>query len=98
VQSSLHEAQGMAVLEAAACGVPCAGTATGALCDLAPEAARTTAPDAHALAQAIVELAVDKAQRRELGRAARAKVESCYNIDACVQRFVLCYQNVNEAP
>src|SRR5207249_1384801 len=72
VQASLHEAQGMAVLEAAACGVPSVGTAVGALCDLAPEAARTTEADAHALAQAIIELARDEARRRELGRAARA--------------------------
>ncbi|HET6317215.1 MAG TPA: glycosyltransferase, partial [Chloroflexota bacterium] len=35
VQASLHEAQGMAVLEAASCGVPSVGTAVGALCDLA---------------------------------------------------------------
>jgi glycosyltransferase involved in cell wall biosynthesis len=52
VVSSRHEAQCMAALEAAACGVPLVGTRVGVL----PEVTRAVAPigDHHALAQAML--------------------------------------------
>jgi glycosyltransferase involved in cell wall biosynthesis len=92
VQTSLHEAQGMAVLEAAACGLPIVGTPVGALADLAPDAAVTAPPrDPIRLAQTILSLLDDPARRRALGEAARARVESEYSLDRAVERFEALY-------
>ena len=73
VQSSLHEAQGVAVLEAALCGLPTVGTAVGLVADLAPAAALAvpTGDDA-ALAAGILALLRDGEGRRRMGERARA--------------------------
>jgi glycosyltransferase involved in cell wall biosynthesis len=74
VLSSRHDAGPVAVLEAAACGVPTVGTAVGHVADLAgaqPPGARAVPPgDPSALAGAIVELLGDQPQRRELAAVA----------------------------
>jgi glycosyltransferase involved in cell wall biosynthesis len=72
VVSSLHEADPTALLEAAVCGVPTAGTSVGHLVDWAPEAA-VAAPvgDPPALANAIEELLRDDDRRLEVARAAQ---------------------------
>ncbi len=44
VLSSLHEAAGVVLLEAASCGVPVVGSAVGYLADWAPDAATAVAP------------------------------------------------------
>jgi len=73
VQTSLHEAQGVAVLEAALCGLPTAGTAVGLVADLAPGAALAVSPgDDAALAAGILSLLRDGERIRRLGEAARA--------------------------
>jgi glycosyltransferase involved in cell wall biosynthesis len=88
VQASLHEAQGMAALEAAACGLPIVGTPTGALADLAPDAAvASPAGDPIRLAQAIVAALGDPARLRAMGQAARACVEQTYSLEAAASRF-----------
>ncbi len=71
IQSSRFEAQGMAVLEAAACGCPVVGTAVGILPELGEAVAGAlTAPgDAGALAEAIIALLDDPARRQRLARA-----------------------------
>jgi glycosyltransferase involved in cell wall biosynthesis len=74
VISSRHDAGPVAVLEAAACGVPTVGTEVGHVADLAkldPPGART-ARGAEGLAEAIVALLRDPAQRGRLADAARA--------------------------
>jgi glycosyltransferase involved in cell wall biosynthesis len=92
VQTSLHEAQGMAVLEAAACGLPIVGTPVGALADLTLDAAVSSpSGDPIRLAQAILSLLDDPARRRALGEAARARVEAEYSLDQAVQRFEALY-------
>jgi len=93
VQSSLYEAQGMAVLEAAACGLPIVGTQVGALADLAPEAAIASPPnDPLRLAEAILALLSDSSRRRVSGEAGRARVEAVYTLDAAQRRLEALYR------
>ncbi len=95
IQSSLHEAQGMAVLEAAACGVPSVGTSVGVLGELTPDAARTVpVGDEAALAAAIIDLLKHADQRQAMGNAARARVEEFYSVEVCMQQFVKLYQDL----
>jgi glycosyltransferase involved in cell wall biosynthesis len=92
VQASLHEAQGMAVLEAAACGLPIAGTMVGALADLAPDAALAVPPgDPIRLAQLVLSVLDDPQRLRTLGQAARARVVETYSLDASADRFERLY-------
>ena len=73
VMSSRHEAAGVAILEAAVCGVPTVGTAVGYVADWAPDRAIAVPPgDAPALAAAMTALLQDPERRRRIGRAARA--------------------------
>jgi glycosyltransferase involved in cell wall biosynthesis len=81
VLSSRHEAQGMVVLEAAACGVPTVGTAVGVVPPAYPVA----------LANAIIELAADPTRRQVMGWAARARVEGDYSLSAAGERFLRMY-------
>lgn len=72
VLSSLHEAAGVVLLEASACGVPVVGSAVGYLADWAPDASLTVpANDPRALANAIGGLLTDPQRRR--AQAARAQ-------------------------
>jgi glycosyltransferase involved in cell wall biosynthesis len=74
VQSSLHEASGIAVLEAAAAGVPIVGTRVGFVHDWAPQSACAVAPGDHeSLAAAILRLVQHGDERARLGAAARAR-------------------------
>ena len=70
--SSRYESQGVAILEAAAAGLPTVGTAVGLAPTLHPLAARCVAPgDAVALAEATSALLLDETARRAVGAAAR---------------------------
>jgi glycosyltransferase involved in cell wall biosynthesis len=80
IQGSYQESQGVAVLEAAAAGVPTVGTDVGLVAELArvepPAAIAVPVGDAAALGDAIVALARDPARRTRLGQAARAWAEA----------------------
>jgi glycosyltransferase involved in cell wall biosynthesis len=75
IQGSHHESQGVAVLEAAMAGVPTVGTSVGLVAELAaldpPAAVAVPVGNPVALADAIVELALDDVRRGQLGGAAR---------------------------
>lgn len=94
VQSSLHESQGVAVCEAAACCVPTVGTYVGLVAELAPTAA-TAVPvgDAQALSTAILHLLTHPAARKALGRAAQAWAYA-HNADWTASQFVALYQRL----
>lgn len=84
VQSSRHEGQGMALLEAAACGCAVCGTNQGALADLAREGGAIAADSsAEALATAM-EMAYHA--RAQLRRRGRQIIEREYNLEhVCVR-------------
>jgi glycosyltransferase involved in cell wall biosynthesis len=97
VQTSRHEAQGMAVLEAALCGVPLVGTAVGAIADLSPETAvAVPVGDEVSLAQALISLLRDPARCARLSRAARAVIAREYALTRTVDRTMSMYEVLRE--
>jgi len=86
-QTSRHEAQGMAMLEAAACGLPVVGTSVGLLPEIG-----VVARDETELAWALVEMLRDPARRKSAGQAARRKVEAEFALAPTVERFRRLYQ------
>jgi glycosyltransferase involved in cell wall biosynthesis len=91
VQSSRHDAAGVSVLEAAACGVPTVGTAVGYVADGAPErAVAVPVGDAAALAQAIAALLDDALRRERLAAAAREWAER-HDVQATAAAFEALY-------
>ena len=94
VLTSLHEAAGVVLLEAAACGVAVAGSAVGYLADWTPDAATTVRPgDAAALADAIAQLAADPARRRHTAAAGLAWAQA-HDAAWTAQRFEQLYREV----
>ena len=88
----------MAVLEAAASGVPITGTAVGHLADWAtsdePPKALTVAPgDPSSLANAIERALADPAARREMAEAARAW-SLAHDADWTARQFEQLYQRL----
>ncbi len=94
-QASWHEAQGMAMLEAAACGLPIIGTGVGALPSLAPNAAIVVRPgDEQGLAEAMTRILREPAEAARLGKNAREQVESMYEIGDATDRFLDLYRSI----
>jgi glycosyltransferase involved in cell wall biosynthesis len=89
IQTSRHEAQGLAVLEAAACGLAPLGTPVGAL----PEVGRAAAGEAE-LAQVLVELLRDPGALRALAASAQDRVRQDFSLPACTDRFGQVYAEV----
>jgi glycosyltransferase involved in cell wall biosynthesis len=95
VLPSLREAQGIALLEAMASGVPVVATAVGGI----PESVRhgregfLVAPaDPAALATAILRLARDEATRARFGASGRGRVEERFGLDASVRQTAAVYE------
>ena len=89
VQTSRHEAQGLAVLEAAACGVAPVGTPVGVL----PQVGRAAQTEAD-LTEALAELLLDGGCRRALAADAHARVRDDFGLLKCVERFSQLYTEV----
>jgi glycosyltransferase involved in cell wall biosynthesis len=93
--TSRHEAQGMAALEAAACGLPIVGTQVGVIPELAPAAARiSSVGDSEGVAEGMAEFVADERSRTNAGRAAREMADAEYSLDRCAGRFLELYREV----
>lgn len=91
LQTSLHEAQGIAVLEAAACGVPTVGTPVGVVAELSPHAAQC-GDTVTQLAQIVLDLLAHPNEATRLGDAAYGRVCADYSLEASVRRFGQIYE------
>jgi len=89
VQASRHEAQGLAVLEAAACGLPVMGTPVGVLPEIG-----LIARNEDEIAQHLIELIADPPRGKTLGEAARAKVEADFSLGVALGRFMDVYRSL----
>jgi glycosyltransferase involved in cell wall biosynthesis len=92
-QASWHEAQGIAVLEAAACGLTIAGTPVGVL----PELAKShRAIAAHGFGAPALAAAIERAieSRQELGCRARAMAEQEFSLPVSQARWMNLYHSL----
>jgi glycosyltransferase involved in cell wall biosynthesis len=94
VQSSRHEAAAIAVVEAAAAGVPTVGTRVGFVADWAPDAAVAVAiGDADALGDAVAQLLMNPLERARLAAAARARAMTL-DADVTARGFESLYESL----
>lgn len=92
VQASHHEGQGMAVLEAAACGVPVAGTPVGILPELS-----VAVGDERELGPLMAALLTQETRRRDLGQALAERVRHEFTLDRTMARFLELYRGERRA-
>lgn len=84
VQTSWHESQGMAVLEAMACGLPVVGTPVGIV---KSEASPSPGWSDSELAAQVIDILSDEDKRRLAGQRARQIVEEKYSLAGAVNAF-----------
>ena len=82
----------MALLEAAACGVPVVGTPVGVLPEIG-----SVASGEEELAREIERVVRDETVRQELGGRARASATAVYSAGVATARFVELYRRLTEA-
>lgn len=91
LQTSRHESQGMAVLEAMACGVPVLGTPVGILGQVAALPPQVTA---EGLAAQVIELLSDETRLGDLGQQARQIVEQRFSLPISMATFFQLYEEL----
>ncbi len=96
VQSSLHEAQGMAVLEAAACGTATAGTPVGILPELA-EAASGLCASGFGAGDLVKAIGCGLDARATLGENARGAVLRYFTVEETHKQWMELYRQVSAA-
>jgi glycosyltransferase involved in cell wall biosynthesis len=95
ILSSLHESQGLVVLEAGAAGVPTVGTEVGVVPDLAPCCAVAVRPgDPVALADGIINLLSDRVRLDHMRQSVRQRVIDDYDAPVAGDRFLALYDDV----
>ena len=88
LQTSLHESQGMAVLEAMACGLPVLGTPVGITNTVACLA---TNWDKNVLANQIIKIMHNQEQYQEFRTQARQTAESRFSLPVTIDNFINLY-------
>ena len=97
VHPALKEGLGVAALEAGAAGIPVVGARAGGIPEVVVDGETgllCPAGDAGALAAAIERLLGDPEAAREMGKRARARVESRFSVDAMVEGNLKVYREV----
>lgn len=94
VLSSLHESQSVALLEAAACGLPVVGTRVGLLPELLPDSLLAQAGDEEGLARAILSLLQNEQARRDEAQRLQALVRKQYALEVTVPRLLKIYEEL----
>jgi glycosyltransferase involved in cell wall biosynthesis len=88
LQTSRHESQGMAVLEAMACGLPVLSTPVGVARDVACLPPQISA---EALAAQVIEILSDKARYQKLCQQAHQTIEATYSLPITTGNFLKIY-------
>lgn len=94
VLSSLHESQSLALLEAAACGLPAVGTAVGLLPELLPETLLAEPGDEDRLARAMLRLLTNDKTRQDEGRRLLSLVRRRYALETTVPHLLDIYDEL----
>jgi glycosyltransferase involved in cell wall biosynthesis len=91
LQTSYHEAQGMAMLEAMACGLPVLGTPVGVVREVACRPAHT---GADVLSNQAIDILSDEASYLQLRHQARLVVEEEFSLTKTTNNFLRIYEDL----
>ena len=94
LQTSFHESQGMAVLEAMACGLPALGTPVGVIKDIACQPANVST---EVLAAQVTGILSNLTSYQELYQQARQLAEEKYSLPATTNNFLEIYAELRNS-